>query len=116
MQEKAIVSFHDFKKALSLFELNEIKKRMEKYGPSIMKFATMVKSEIDTDILFKMLVGKKEGEKLCIIGMGKMGKRTRVLSPLLGGCLTYCNINTERSTAPGQMTCTDMREIYRLLS
>jgi len=112
---KTIISFHDFAETPSLDDLRIIGERMQKYMPHIKKIATIVKDEVDVHALYRMLLEKKEGEKYCVIGMGKNGKQTRIVSSLLGGFLTYCSINTEGATAPGQMTCDEMKKIYKLL-
>lgn len=114
MQKNAITSFHNFEKTPPFNELEKVNIRMEKYEPAIKKIATMIQNETDIKTLYGLLCNKRDKEKLCIIGMGKMGKQTRIISPLLGSYLTYCSINNEVS-APGQMNCKDMKEIYKLI-
>jgi 3-dehydroquinate dehydratase type I len=114
MQKKTIISFHDFEKTPSLGELRRICTQMDVHKCAIKKIATMVKNEADRTALYSLLTGKRKDEKLCVIGMGEMGEQTRILSPLLGGNHTYCTISSEGS-APGQLSCSEMKKIYRLL-
>jgi 3-dehydroquinate dehydratase type I len=47
--------------------------------------------------------------------MGQAGKISRILSPLFGGIFTYASVSKGRESAPGQLTITELREIYALL-
>lgn len=114
IRTKTIISFHDFNKTPNYSELKKIGVRMQKFNPDIKKIATMIKNEDDIHSLYRLLIEKKKEEKYCVIGMGELGKQIRVVSPLLGGCITYCSINDEGS-APGQMSCRVMRKIYELI-
>lgn len=114
MEAKTLMSFHDFERTPSVTELQKIISRMRRFSPGIMKIATLVRDENDEQALYTLLISRSGNEKLCVIGMGIKGRRTRMIGPLLGGCLAYCSINTEGS-APGQMTCEEMNKCYRLL-
>lgn len=114
MEGQTIVSFHNFKLTPSEDELKNIIARMQEYSSGIKKIATLVRDEKDIRTLYRILISRKENEKMCVIGIGHLGRQTRVIAPLLGGFLTYCSINSEGS-APGQMTCRMMKNCYRLL-
>lgn len=114
MEGQTMVSFHNFKLTPSEDELKNIIARMQEYSPGIKKIATLVRDETDMMTLYKILITKRMDEEMCVIGMGNMGRQTRIIAPLLGGFLTYCSINSEGS-APGQMTCSTMKNFYRLL-
>jgi 3-dehydroquinate dehydratase/shikimate dehydrogenase len=47
--------------------------------------------------------------------MGKLGKISRLLSPLFGGFLTFAALERKSETASGQMTIQEMKELYSLL-
>jgi 3-dehydroquinate dehydratase type I len=89
---------------------------MQKYNPLIKKIATMVRNDEDRRVLLQLLLNKKTKEKLCVIGMGGGGKIIRITSPLLGGEMTYCTIGIHGKTASGQISCSEMKEVYKLLS
>jgi len=46
--------------------------------------------------------------------MGEKGEISRILSPLLGAFLTFGSLETGKETAPGQITGTSLRDIYRV--
>jgi len=48
------------------------------------------------------------------IAMGFAGIATRILGPSRGAFLTYGALDTERGTAPGQLTAKELRELYRI--
>jgi 3-dehydroquinate dehydratase-1 len=48
--------------------------------------------------------------------MGVNGQLSRILCPLAGGYFTYASVKTGRESAKGQVTVTELREIYRMLS
>jgi 3-dehydroquinate dehydratase-1 len=50
-------------------------------------------------------------QQLIVIGMGELGKRVRIISPLFGGYLTYAWVKKNK-TAPGQMSLKEMKAIY----
>ena len=111
---KIIISFHDFKKTPSLILLKSIMKKMKQLKPYIMKFATMVDSDKDIRKLLSLLINKDNDEELIVIGMGKKGKITRVIGPLLGSFLTYASTPFGK-TASGQIDLKKMQNIYKLL-
>ena len=111
---KTILSFHDFKKTPDMNELKKIIARMQRFKPHIKKIATMIQNENDILNLYATLIHKKKNDNYCVIGMGEVGKQTRIVAPLLGSTITYCSINSG-GTAPGQLSCFTMKEIYKLI-
>lgn len=108
---KIILSFHDFKKTPSLILLKKIKKEMKQFQPDVMKFATMIDSDVDIKNLLRLLLSKDNNEKMIVIGMGEKGKITRILGPLLGSFLTYASTSFGKS-APGQLEVAELKKIY----
>lgn len=108
-QTKTIISFHDFIQTPSEHDLKGIIVQMKRYNPNIIKIATMIHHENDVYLLYKLLIEKKKEDKYIIIGMGDKGVSTRIISPLLGGYMTYCSIDNKGS-APGQISCKKMKK------
>lgn len=106
---KVIVSYHDFNSTPSRGELVEILKEMQKSSADIAKIVTTANSREDVVIVMDLIA---EGKKLKIptIGfcMGALGRASRVLCLVHGSPFTYAAIN--HSTAPGQLTLTEMKE------
>ena len=95
-----IVSFHDFKKTPPLSELKRVAARAQKLG-SIIKVTTMTHTEADVETLRRFLACKWT-KPICVMGMGPLGRATRVEFPKLGSCLTYGYL--DEPAAPGQLS------------
>jgi 3-dehydroquinate dehydratase type I len=114
-QAKLILSFHDFERTPGLQELEEIKEQMQAAGAVICKFATMVTTEKDIDILGRFLAKKEKREELIVLGMGETASEFRLLSPILGGFCTFASFKKETS-APGQIDLPEMKKYYNSLN
>lgn len=112
--EKIIISYHDFEQTPSLSYLLEIKRQMKLYPHQIMKFATVVHTFHDRQVLFSLLVNKQDNETIIVMGMGEHGRLVRILSPLLGGFTTYASTPRTQS-APGQLSADSLENIYTIL-
>lgn len=67
----------------------------------------------DAEVTFKLM--KYATTPLIAIAMGEAGQLTRLLAPCFANCLlTYGAISSEVVTAPGQLTLSEMIDIYRL--
>ncbi|MBT8506677.1 type I 3-dehydroquinate dehydratase [Coxiella-like endosymbiont of Rhipicephalus sanguineus] len=108
---KFILSYHNFKKTPDFKELKTIAAHMWDFKPDILKFAVMTNSQTDVKTLFQLLLNKKENENMIVLGMGKQGKTTRLLAPLLGGYLTFTSLE-EAKSAPGQIAYEAMENFY----
>lgn len=114
IKNKIIVSFHDFKKTPNVNKLKTILNKIREFKPEIIKIATKVCNKQDVDKLFKILLNKKKNERIIIVGMGKKGKVTRILGPLLGSFMTFASTKFG-ATAPGQIDIDKLKNIYKLL-
>ncbi|MGD2108729.1 MAG: type I 3-dehydroquinate dehydratase [Phycisphaerae bacterium] len=56
---------------------------------------------------------RRHGGRAVVIAMGEDGLWTRVLAGKLGGFATYCALEADDATAPGQVTLADMVNLYR---
>ena len=110
---KIIGSYHNFAETPKYRILqNTINFIFENKFVDIAKIATFVNSEDDVINLTKILISKNPEENLIILGMGKKGKITRIISPLLGGYLTFASTG-KCKTAGGQIKLSKLKEIYR---
>lgn len=114
-KSKIILSFHDFKKTPNIEDLTILVDRMRKYDVEVLKIATMVNDDQDIDNLFRILLNKKKDEKMIVVGMGKKGRVTRILGPLLGSFLTFASTPFGK-TAHGQIDINKMKKIYEILN
>jgi len=110
-----IVSYHNFQKTPSDSALRKLISRMQKVQADIFKIATYVNSIEDNRRLFSLLLEKKILGQYIIIGMGEKGKLTRILSPLLGGYLTFASLGGT-VYAPGQVSLRKLNKFYQTLN
>ena len=111
--EKVICSHHDFQSVPE--DLDQIYERLAATKASVLKIAIKAGDVTDCLSVFRLLKRAKEyGRALIAIAMGEAGLATRVLGPSRGSYLTYAPIEPESATAPGQVTASDLRDLYRI--
>jgi 3-dehydroquinate dehydratase/shikimate dehydrogenase len=110
---RIICSHHDFAGVPT--DLGRIYERMASTPSGILKIAVRANDITDCLPVFQLLArARSEGRKLIAIAMGPGGIATRILGPSLGSYLTYGAMDSESTTAPGQVTAKDLREVYRV--
>lgn len=113
---QVILSFHDFQGTPSQETLGKLYEQMTQLRPDIVKIVTFAKSWEDNFRVLS-LIPHARGRKQKIIAfcMGEMGKMSRIFAPLMGAAWTYASLSKERTSAPGQLTIREMREIWERL-
>jgi len=96
---KLIISYHNFKETFEFNNLKEIFFNIKQEHPDIIKIATFINSKKDLLSLFKLYEFKFP---LIALGMGELGKISRLASLFLGAPFSYASIN-QNKTAPGQL-------------
>lgn len=114
-ETKIIISYHLFSKTPDYWDITKILDEMTSYHPDIIKIATMVTKESDTQNLLRVLANKKPQQHMIVIGMGEEGKLTRILGPLMGSYLTFASYKNS-TTAPGQIEISELHTIYNTIS
>jgi 3-dehydroquinate dehydratase type I len=112
---KSIVSFHDFAEPLSLPELNSVLEREIASGADVCKIVTTAKRIEDNLAILNFTSTACAKAKIVCFAMGELGKVSRLLSPLFGGCFTFASLVRGGETAAGQMTIREMKTAYELL-
>lgn len=105
-----IVSHHDWSGTPSVKTLSNVFSAMRRRRADIYKIVTMVRNPVDEATLL-LFLKKISGTRVVCFGMGEKGFATRILSPLLGGFMTYASYDD--SLAPGQATVRRMITVYR---
>ncbi len=112
-RESLICSFHDFAQVHS--DLEEIYERMAATPARMLKIAVQADDAIDCLPVVRLLDrARRDGREIIAIAMGQAGVATRILGPSRGAFLTYGSLDDESSTAPGQLTVEELREVYRI--
>ncbi|HBB15484.1 MAG: type I 3-dehydroquinate dehydratase [Syntrophus sp. RIFOXYC2_FULL_54_9] len=113
---KLIVSWHDFSgtppSEFLKFKLEECMAD----GPAIAKIVTRADDVSDCLRVLELIpFARQRGQAIIAFCMGRPGKISRIMAPLLGSVIAYASLEAEEASAPGQMTIHQMREINRLL-
>jgi len=111
---KLIISYHNYESTPSIEELTNIINECFLLGADIVKIACKSNSETD-NITLLSLYSKVESGKLISLGMGNIGKITRLAAPSLGAPFTYASLEKDMETAPGQIDLVSMKKIYDLM-
>jgi len=109
---KVIISYHNFESTPDVFILNQIVKQSMLMNADLVKLAVTANTSADCAKIMS-LYGKHNN--LIAFAMGETGKITRIAAPFLGAEFTFASVDEAHLTAPGQLTASQMEEIYRIL-
>lgn len=111
---KLVISAHIFTHTPPAHELQDLIRRMSDLDPAVIKIATMVKAQSDLELIYSLLKKHQQNtshQQLLLIGMGEQGRESRIQGPLRGCPWTYAS-TPWGSTAPGQLSLAEMKQIY----
>lgn len=102
-----IISYHNFEFTPETAKLEKIMKDSFAMGADVVKIATMVNQNRDNSRLLSLyhLPGR-----LVALGMGELGKITRIVAPFLGAEFTFASPDGGDATAPGQICHTKLND------
>jgi 3-dehydroquinate dehydratase-1 len=109
---KVIISYHNFENTPELKELQRIMDQCYLLGADVAKIVTMSHSNADNACLLSLYSKEKP---LVAFGMGKKGKITRIMAPLLGAEFTFAAMDVGEPTAAGQIGFSKMKMILEKL-
>lgn len=109
---QVIISYHNYINTPSKDELNTIIADCFTSGADIAKIAAQANTIQDSARLLSLYETDKQ---ILILGMGQLGKITRIGAPLLGAPFTFASLDTASATAPGQIDIATLKDIYSLL-
>lgn len=112
LEETVIISHHDFIGVPE--DLNQIYKKLSSSNSDVTKIAAQTDDITDTIPIWQLLNrAKSENKEIIPIAMGESGKWTRILGLAHGAFMTYSSLDSDKETAPGQVTAKDLIEVYR---
>ncbi|MEI7579428.1 MAG: type I 3-dehydroquinate dehydratase [bacterium] len=114
-KSQLIISYHNFLETPSTVELQEILEQMSELRADVKKLAVQINSHLDLQNVYRILLNKAKTEKIIVIGMGEMGKISRITAPLLGSYLTFGSLNAGLASAPGQMTSGELENVFKMI-
>lgn len=106
---KVILSYHNFKETPGLHDLYKIADECYDKGADIAKIATMVKCPEDNGRLMALY---SIGRPIVSLGMGEIGKISRITSLMLGAEFTFSSQDDGLKTAPGQIEYSKMKALF----
>jgi 3-dehydroquinate dehydratase/shikimate dehydrogenase len=110
---RLIVSYHDFEGTPA--DIDQIYSRICSLPAAIHKIATTARQIEDSLAIFRLLErARVERRNLIALAMGEAGLMTRILGPSRGSLLTYGSVARGRESALGQVTCEELRGLYRV--
>jgi 3-dehydroquinate dehydratase type I len=111
---KCLISYHDTEKTPSIAVMKELVQKQLAAGADICKVVTCACNDEDNLVILKLIPQFPE-VNIIAFAMGSMGLPSRILSPLVGGYVTYAAIEKGAQSAPGQMTVTELYDIYKMV-
>jgi 3-dehydroquinate dehydratase-1 len=105
-----IISYHNYDRTPELEELEKIVNDIYAQGADLAKIATHVNMNRDNS---KILSLYKAPGRLVAVGMGDLGRISRVVAPFLGAEFTYASLNDSSTTAPGQISYEKLNQFIR---
>ena len=108
--KRSIVSLHDFDRSPA--NLSDTINALNANGDRIIKIAVSIESAEQGVEVWKLL--SKAKSRAVPIAMGEAGKWTRVLGLAHGAPLTYASLDEDGKTAPGQISASDLRNVFRV--
>lgn len=110
---RLIVSYHDFSGTPA--NLDAIYDRVTSLPAAVHKIVTHAHNVTDSLASFKLLQRARiDDRKLIALAMGEAGLMTRVLGPAFGSFLTYGSLVRGKESAPGQLSCDELINLYRV--
>jgi 3-dehydroquinate dehydratase type I len=114
---RLILSWHNFQETPTINELVGRLSMMQDLGADIAKIVTMAATAQDVRrMLLLQDQAEAMGMPLIAFCMGRLGVISRVATLELGGFMSYCAVNDEEATAPGQLSAATLRRIESLMS
>ena len=107
---KVIISYHNFLRTPPVRELEQLLTWVGEYDADIIKIACMVNDKKD---VARLLYLYDSDLNLIVIGMGELGRVTRIASVLLGAPFTFVSYDKDSQTADGQLSADQIEDILK---
>lgn len=107
--KKVIISYHNFKTTPGDKKLRQIVGAGRAAGADIVKLACHVNSTAELRRLAGLLCSCES--RLIVIGMGALGRPSRILFPMIGSAMSFGSITAK--TAPGQVPVRELKKEFK---
>jgi len=112
---EVLVSFHDKHRTATAEELKRILDSERKLGADICKIVTTAVHPRDNLTILEFLESNSARSRIISFAMGRIGRPSRVLSPLFGAEFTFAALEEDSRTADGQLTIDNLRAVWNHL-
>jgi 3-dehydroquinate dehydratase type I len=113
---KLIVSWHDFSGTPPAEFLEAKLAACMADAPAIAKIVTHASETADCLRVLELIPrASQKGQAIAAFCMGKTGKVSRIMAPLIGSAITFASLEPEEASAPGQLTIHELRAINRIM-
>ena len=111
-----ICSYHDFRHTPTPNEIFEIYSDINETGANVAKMVFTPVTDKDIRNILSVTERLSNNEMLfTIFGMRQKGQITRMLTPLLGACLTYCSLYNNPNNNLGQADLQSTRKYFDMM-
>ena len=111
-----ICSYHDFRHTPTPNEIFEIYSDINETGANVAKMVYTPVTDKDIRNILSVTERFSNNEMLfTIFGMRQKGQITRMLTPLLGACLTYCSLYNNPNNNLGQADLQSTRKYFDMM-
>jgi len=109
---KVIISYHNYKQTPDSSELKKIIDVCVNMKAELVKIATFVNIQKDVATLLGLYA---DNTNILALGMGDLGKITRIAAVKLGAPFTFVSIDDNSKTAQGQISESKMKKILEII-
>ena len=108
---RLIISFHDLRQTPSAARLDQIARRAQSLGPNLVKIATRTETPQELKRLLDFFERSQRRQNVVVMGMGKLGRKSRLDLARRGSALNYAHLGTAR--VAGQLSIPELRRALR---
>lgn len=107
---KLICSYHDYEQTPK--ELSALLTQMQNKKCHSYKIAAQANCAMDAVRMLDFVNDSAKSVSLTGISMGEFGTVTRIMGKILGGQFTFAALASGQESAPGQLSCEELNNIY----
>jgi 3-dehydroquinate dehydratase I len=104
---RTIISVHDLNGTPSAARLDQLASEIRSLGPDVAKFATRTDTISQMTTLLDFYARQSKQTKMAVMGIGKLGRRSRLLLAKRGCALNYAHLGSPH--AAGQLSISESR-------
>ena len=109
---KVIISYHNFETTPDTDTLNQIIDNSTNMGADLVKIAVTANSPADNARIISLYCYHTN---LLAFAMGEVGRVTRITPLFVSDKFTFASVDEENITAPGQLSVSQLEEIFKVL-